>query len=335
MSDATIEALTFKPQMVSLGQNYLLLGSDAWLVQHVLNIIQAQLKMQQEIETINLYADDIQRAELSDVLDTYSIFASSKLIIIRNAEMLRKADLETLASYFKNSSDMQSLVINTSKMDKRMSVWKAIHQGSLQISCNPPRSHYDIQKWLDFVLKNKSKQMDAAAKSMFLARVELDYATAYNELEKLLLIAKERKSVSAQDVQRSLGTSRVGTMIDFYRALGRRNLTECLKTINRMLDSDWEGLQVFFQFNKFYNSIHNILALKANKISDNEIIGRHLNDLFPTQRQEFLQFSRNYSLKQMRCIMKILLETDSQFKLSMSTSHILLELCAIKIMACK
>jgi hypothetical protein len=33
--------------------------------------------------------------------------------------------------------------------------------------------------------------------------------------------------------------------------------------------------------------------------------------------------------------MKILLETDSQFKLSMSTAHTLLELCAIKIMDCK
>lgn len=335
MNKGSLDALSFKPQMVSLGQNYLLLGTDAWQSDYVLRIIQSELKQQQDIETINLYGDDIQRNELGEVLDTYSIFASSKLIVIRNAEMLKAADQQALTAYFKDTSEIQSLVLHASKIDKRLSVWKAVRQGSLEIVCDPPRSHYDLQKWLDFVLKQKGKQMDASARSAFLARVELDYAIAYNELEKLLLMSKDRYSVSAKDVERSLGTSRVGTMIDFYRALGRRDLPECLKTINRMLDSDWEGLQVFFQFNKFYNSIHNILALKANKISDTEIANKHLGDLFPTQRQEFIQFSKSYTLMQMRCIMRILLETDSQFKLSMSTPHTLLELCAIRIMDCK
>ncbi len=335
MNKGSLDALSFKPQMVSLGQNYLLLGTDAWQSDYVLRIIQSELKQQQDIETINLYGDDIQRTELGEVLDTYSIFASSKLIVIRNAEMLKAADQQALTAYFKDTSEIQSLVLHASKIDKRLSVWKAVRQSSLEIVCDPPRSHYDLQKWLDFVLKQKGKQMDASARSAFLARVELDYAIAYNELEKLLLMSKDRYSVGAKDVERSLGTSRVGTMIDFYRALGRRDLPECLKTINRMLDSDWEGLQVFFQFNKFYNSIHNILALKANKISDTEIANKHLGDLFPTQRQEFIQFSKSYTLKQMRCIIRILLETDSQFKLSMSTPHTLLELCAIRIMDCK
>lgn len=335
MNKGSLDAFSFKPQMVSLGQNYLLVGTDSWQADYVLKMIQSGLKLQQDIETINLYGDDIQRNELSEVLDTYSIFASSKLIVIRNAEMLKAADQQALAAYFKDPSETQSIVINASKVDKRFSAWKAIRQGSLEVICNPPRSHYDIQKWLDFVLREKGKRMDSSARSAFLARVELDYAIAANELEKLLLMAKDRQSVSAKDVERSLGTSRVGTMIDFYRALGRRDLPECLSTINRMLDSDWEGLQVFYQFNKFYNSIHNILALKANKISDSEIANKHLYDLFPTQRQEFIQFAKNYSLKQMRCIMKILLETDSQFKLSMSTANTLLELCAIRIMDCK
>lgn len=335
MSQTSIDALAFCSDMIKLGKNYLLLGTDLWMIDHVLRMIQSGLKKRHDLETINLYADDLDKTELSEVLDTYSIFASSKLVVLRNAEQLNSQEQQVLGSYFKDPSELQSLIIVAMKVDGRLSSWKAVSQASVQISCDPPRSHYDLQKWLDFVLKQSDKQMDSQAKRIFLSRVELDYATAYNELQKLFLLVNERKTVSEKDVQRSLGTSRVGTMIDFYRALGKRNLAECLNTIGRMLDSDWEGLQVFFLFTKFYNTIHHILALKANQTSESEISSRHLAELFPSQRQEYIGFAKNYTLKQMRCIMRVLLEIDSQFKLSAAPSHTLLELCAIRIMGCR
>ncbi|MDD3869857.1 MAG: hypothetical protein PHN58_05355 [Candidatus Cloacimonetes bacterium] len=102
--------------------------------------------------------------------------------------------------------------------------------------------------------------------------------------------------------------------------------------MEKMLNANWEFLQIFFQFTKFYNNIWHILLLKKAHISDNEIVSKHLSDIYPNQRKEFLELSRSYNLASLEKIFTILLETDQQFKLSVADSQILLITCLIRVM---
>lgn len=316
----------------SLGTNYLLLGTDVFLADMVTASIRTKLSSKHSIDLVIIYGDDVKAAQLNDLLDAYSIFSSEKLVLIKNAEALAKKELDSLATYFSNPSENQSVVVQSEKIDARLSGWKKIKESCQNILCDPPNYGGSLKPWINKVLAEMGKSMNSQALDTFTARVELDYASTYNELQKLSLLTYTKKTISESDVIRSIGSSRVGTMIDFYRALGARQTKKCLDLVSRMLASEWASLQVFFQICKFYGIIIQILLLKKHNVSAAEITKNHLREVFQSQRQEFVKFSENYKLSQVWNIYTILLDTDAKIKLSQGSDALLLTQCLIKVM---
>lgn len=332
MAKVSITAREFKSSQIAMGDSFVLVGTDAWLIDSVADKIREVLKSKHGADIVIIYGDEIKAPELNDTLDTYSIFSTLKLVIVKNADKLKKAELEILGKYFDAPSDTQSVLIITEKTDMTTRAWKKIRDGSTMIQCDPPRHAGDMRAWLDSILRSAGKRMDASVSATFLARVELDYASAYNELQKLFILTGKTPSITQADVMRSLGSSRVGALSDFYRALGARNAKSVLSMIEKMLASDWEGLQVFFQLVKYYNIMWKILLLRKNHISTDEIIKSHVNELYPTQKTEFVKASDQYRLTEMPDIFSALLETDSAIKLSAAPNEVLLCICALKVL---
>jgi len=317
---------------LQLGRSYLLLGADAYLADKALQSIRTTFENGFDADTTIIYADDIKHSLLSEHLDAFSIFSSAKLIVIRNAEKFGKKELEVLSEYFDEPSDIQSIVVIAEKIDARLSAWKKIKSSCTLVVCDPPRYGGVLREWLETETKKIGKKFSSKAAEEFIARIDLDYYYAANELNKLDLLSANRTQITETDVLKSLGTTRMGTLIDFYRALGKRSPKLSLDALQLMMAADWEALQVLFHFYKFYAIIWRILLLKKSHLSDSEIISKHLMDLFQTQRKEFLDFSKHYSLDSVEKIFAILLDTDAKYKLSAAESNILLSRCLIEVL---
>ena len=330
--ETSIFALDFTADKVRLGSSYLLIGTDSYLVDRVLDSIRAKLKKKEKVDTFIIYGDEVKSPELADLLDTYSIFSAAKLIIIKNAESLKTKELSTLADYFSSPSEIQSLAIVTEKADARHENWKKIKAGTKLITCDPPPYGGAIRAWLDKALKDINKKMTDKAIEEFLNRIELDYYNAANELTKLDLLTRDRTTITEEDIMQSLGTTRSGTLIDFYRALGRKQAKQAIEAMEKMLFADWKPLQILFQLTRFYFNIWKILLLKKAHITDNEIVSKYITDFHPNQRREFLDLSRYYNINSLEKIFALLLETDQHFKLTVAEPQILLCNCLLKIL---
>jgi len=81
--DNPIFALDFTADKVRLGNSYLLTGTDSYLVDKVLDTIRAKLKKKDNVDTVIIYGDEVKSPELTEQLDTFSIFSTAKLIIIK------------------------------------------------------------------------------------------------------------------------------------------------------------------------------------------------------------------------------------------------------------
>jgi len=328
----SIDALDFNVSHIELGSSYLLSGTDNYLCDRVIDLLRDNLKKLEGVDVTVLYGDELKSSILAEHLDAFSIFSSAKLLIIRNVEQMDKKVLDTLGDYYDSPSDIQSLAIITEKTDARFAAWKKIKANSTLVNCEPPRFGGAIRAWLDKECKARNKTMTSRAIEEFTNRIELDYYNAANELNKIDLLSMGRSTITDKDVMKSLGTTRTGTLIDFYRALGKKQLKPALEAMDKMLFADWEPLQVFFHFNKFFSIVWRILLYKQAHLSDTEIIAKHLADLFQTQRREYVDFSKSYQLSSMEAIFAILLETDAQFKLSVAEANILLCNCLIKVL---
>ncbi len=143
---AALDAMQIGSAKIRLGQNFLLLGGDAYLNDMVTDHIRLTLRKKNDIDLFIVYADDAKPAEVNDLVDTYSIFSSAKLVIIRNADTLEKNSLENLAAYFGDPSEQQSLVIVAIKPDFRIAAWKKIKNACQVVSCDPPKYSKMIEK---------------------------------------------------------------------------------------------------------------------------------------------------------------------------------------------
>lgn len=335
MNATAVNALEFNASKVALGQNYLFVGTDSYLAEKALNGIKSMLKHQFQADTSIVYGDSLSPGELGEILDTFTIFSSNKLIILRNADALKKKDMDVLSDYFDSPLDTQSVAIIIDKIDARLGVWKKVLSSSMRINCDPPKYGGEMKAWLTAELSRQGRSMNPRAMEEFSNRIELDYYTAANELNKISLLAGERKVFTEADVLQSLGTTRTGTLIDFYRALGKKQLRSAMEASEKMLAADWEPLQIFFQIYKFYMILWKIVLLRQKHISDVEISLKHIPEVFTSQKKEYLEFATNYKQDSLAKIMKIMLDTDSQLKSSVIEKKLILCLAITKILEAK
>lgn len=314
---------------------FLLLGADGYLIEKTQRKIRSQLIKSHAADLVILYGDEATASELSEQLDVYSVFSDAKIIVLRNADLLRKEALETLANYVSSPSEDQNLIITCTKIDSRLSAWKKIKEASVCVNCDPPRFSGDVRAWLDAELKSLKRSMTPLARDAFLARIELDYSTIDNELNKLLLFTVNKDTISDADVAQSLGTTRTGALADLFRALGNRDAKKALTQMQQMLEADWEPLGILGQMQKFFLSVRKIQLLMENRITESEIITKHLMDIFQSYRKDYIEYAKRYKNLSMSAIFEMLLKTDSQLKLTASTPEMLLSICIVELISPK
>jgi len=313
-----------------MGESFLLVGTDVYWQDRYTEAVRKALR-KNEVTLSILYGDVVKAYQLKDELDSLSLFADLKLIIIKSADAMNKKELDTLAAYFSSPIDTQSLVIQAEKIDARTGNWKKIKEACQFFQCDKPKFTGQIKDWVQQELRTRGISINNRALDSFTTRVELDFATAKNELDKLCLLVGERKTITELDVEKCLGSSRMGAQMDFFRAMGARKTDSCLNAVNLMLDSEQEPLSIVFMIQRFFTAIWKIRILKAKHVSRAEIIQKHLMDLYPSQRTEYPVMAENYSLVALETVFDVLLELDSQLKSISTDPKLLLSLALIKI----
>ncbi len=311
---------------------FLLLGADSYLLESAQLRIRKKLIETKAADLVLIYGDEATAGMISEHLDEYSVFSESKLILIRSADFLKKEALEAIARYLANPDEEQSLIIICTKPDLRVGAWKKIKDASICVQCDPPKHGGEVRAWLDAELKIQNRIMQPVARDEFLSRIELDYSTINNELNKLFLLTKPGAAITVKDIDESLGTTRTGALADFYRALGSKDAPKAIGLMNSMIASDWEPLGVLSQIQRFFMTIWKIQLLQRAHISSNEIIAKHMNDIFLSYRKDYLDYADRYKSISIKSIFESILEADSRLKLTQSTPEILLSICLLQIM---
>ncbi|MFB3844324.1 MAG: DNA polymerase III subunit delta [Candidatus Cloacimonadaceae bacterium] len=323
---------------------YLIIGEDGYMTEKVYQGIRTIIRREIfPFETVTLYGDELTLSELSDYLDSYSIFAANRLIAIKNAHRFGEEDknrrnidrqkqfLQVIANYFQNPEPSQVVVLMAAAADGRITEWKKIKDFCQVIECEPIKFGGEMRHWLETSLRLQQKTMDETAKTLFLEKVELDFCSAENELEKLLVYVGERTHITEQDVFVTLPTSRLGPMSEFYRALGTKNTAKVIARILDMLNNEWADLQILSLIYKFFLTVWKIYALRAQQVTDKEITNYHLKELFESQRKDYVAYANNYKPDELPSIFQTILETDASIKLSKADSATLMTLCVVKI----
>lgn len=163
------------------------------------------------IERTDLDADTINAdpGKLMDEALSFSMFSSSRLILVENAGKLSKA----VWTHALATPDLQApILFLADELSKSSPIRTAFEASSnaAALACYPP-SRAEVQAFVEDRIKSAGLSMTAAAAAAFTDLVGSDFALTERELDKLLLYCHGKVAVEVDDVATMLvDTSEIG-----------------------------------------------------------------------------------------------------------------------------
>ncbi len=268
-----------------------------------------------EFDLINLFGEDINSESIIEQLEMFPFLSEHKVVVVRGFEQLKEKDRIKIAEYIHNIPSTSILIVHCQTIDSRTKIFKAFDK-FITINAKPPAGYWEIEKWLTAELRRRSIRSSAETISLFSSKIEADYYTAYNELEKILIYISDRKVITIEDVENCMDNNRASSIFELQNAIGSRNKKRALTILHNYLEAE-EGknsILLIVMLTRFFQIIWKIKYLQVSGLSISEIQSSYLNEVHFNFRKDYITFANNYSKIKMNHIFDLLLLSDYKLK---------------------
>lgn len=197
----TIDQLKKALLVESLPALYLLSTKDVYLRRTATDLVQ---KRYREADRIKLRGDRLTVAELHSALNSSSLLASSTLIVLSEAEALKKAHIEQITRFATQPGmGITLLLIAPTGLRANSLLSAAVKERGILFRPSEPKPWEKEQvavQWVQQEAKELGKQLSATAAQCLVQRIGPDLALLKQELDKVSCYIGERSQISQEDI---------------------------------------------------------------------------------------------------------------------------------------
>ena len=186
---------------------YIFLGPEIGKKQDAIGDIRKKLSTNRPPEETVFYAVETDAITIANAVQNHSLFAQSRLFIVKNAERITKKDESALIA-----SCMEELESDTTMV----LVSDEFRLNAALDSCCPKENRkvfYELfenekGEWVRSFFKREGRSIDPGAVDMILEMVENNTEALRRECSRLLLFLPKDRPVKAEDIEQWLSHSR-------------------------------------------------------------------------------------------------------------------------------
>jgi DNA polymerase-3 subunit delta len=223
---------------MSKGESFLFVGPELGEKQDEIGRIRAEItkKYGAPPEETSFYAGDTPAADISSFLLNGSLFSESRLIFIKNAELLKKKDdTASIAAYIKAPADNTTLIMISDGNSVDRAIENAFPKGAKQIFWEL----FDNKKpeWVRSYFRREGFFIDEDAVNAILELVENNTDALRRECSRLMLFAGKGSAaaITADEVEKWLSHTRSESAFTLFSALAAGNLSKSIEILNTLL----------------------------------------------------------------------------------------------------
>jgi len=290
---------------------------------------------------------DASEASLAAIVDdarAMSLFAFERLIFVVSADTLMprtetESDPSTdaLAAYVKNPTPGVTLVFEATRWDLEGEDKTKVERARKFFSAIPdvvefPRfSSGDARIELDRIAKAANVKLDAAAAEALVEALAADVARIAVEIEKLSLYGKP---VTADDLPLLVPDARQSTIFALVNALGRRDRTTALKTLDALVrEGEYLPLALSFLATQFRMAL---VVKEANLRGASQVQSHFQRQGIPmwgSRAEQVAQTATKFSQDQLERGLTLLFETDRDLRSARPDDRTVVENFVVKLCA--
>lgn len=292
---------------------YFLMGEEPFYIDKITDYISENILLPEEKEfnqTV-LYGKDIEVAQIIAESKQFPFGAEKRVVIIKEAQNIK--NIEELENYIDNPLPSTILVIcyKYKKLDKRKKFGKNLSKKALLFES---KNLYDNQvpDWIAKYLSEKGTQIEEKAAFMLTEFLGTQLSNISNELDKLMLIVKNDKKITAEIVEKNIGISKDYNIFEFQQALGKKDILNSNRIANHFAANPKNHpfvvtLGMLFSYFQKLMTYHSL----KDKSKENVASVLKINPFFV---QQYSSAARNYSQTKLFNIFSFLKQYDLKSK---------------------
>jgi DNA polymerase III subunit delta len=205
---------------------YFLAGEEPYYIDLITGYIEEKVLPEAEkaFNQMILYGDDTNIPSIIDTARRFPMMASHQVIIIKEAQSLKK--LDDLVIYLEKPLLSTILVFSYKyrTLDKRTKLFRTLESHGVYFESARIRD-YLIPGWIERYLMTRGIRIDQGASAMLTEYLGTDLHKIVNELDKLIITLPEGKPViTTLLVEKNIGISKDYNNFELLKALGEKNI---------------------------------------------------------------------------------------------------------------
>jgi len=311
----------------SIAPVYLFIGEEDFLLEECVGCIVQEL-LTRDTKAFNLDIVYGSKADARDVMAhaaSFPIMSSRRVVVVKEFDKLLSSDnaKDIVSSYISRPLDSTCLVLIAEKPDFRTRPFVDLKKSGVVFSFNPLYDN-QIPAWISERCRKIGKDVDLEACRLLQAYVGNSLRVIQNELDKLFIYLGERTRVTTEDVADVVGAVRGFTVFDLQNAVGKKNLEESLRIVNRMIEAGEASQLTIVMLTRYFNILWKLQNLFEQGTSETEVLAA--TRISPYYFKDYAAAAKRFTQPQIENAFRVLLEADIQLKSTSPNPYHLMEM---------
>jgi DNA polymerase III subunit delta len=313
---------------------YLFIGAEDFLSDECVDRVIRDI-LTEDIKAFNLDIIYGSKADARQVLAhaaSFPMMSDRRVVVIKEFDKFLSGDSarEIVSAYIAHPLESTCLLMMAEKPDFRMKPYTDLKKNGAVFSFN---QLYDnqIPAWIAARCKTLGKDIDMDACRLMQAYIGNSLRAIQNELDKLFTYLGERTRVTLEDVADVVGVSRGFTVFDLQNAIGKKNMSEAMRIVKRMIETGETPQLSIVMLTRYFNLIWKVQDMLKHGESETEIMAA--TKISPYYFKDYAEAARRFSSSHIENSFGVLLDADVQLKSTSPDPSHLMEMLVYTLIA--
>lgn len=214
---------------------FALIGEEALLLRRALDKLLAE-RVEPAAKEFNfdiLEGNEVETRKLADLVGQLPMMAQRRVVLVRNAQALKKGEMEGLTELLPKVPESTDLIFVAEKADGRTSFWQKVSKLG-KVRDFKPVDAREAPGWATEEARGAGYTLDFQAAQWMVSALGNDLSTLQSALEKIYLHKDKDKRITLADVEACVTAVSWRSIFDLTDAVGQRNAERALRLYRRM-----------------------------------------------------------------------------------------------------
>jgi DNA polymerase-3 subunit delta len=300
---------------------YIFLGPELGKKQDAVDTVR---KKYPNAEESIYYANETPASTINDTLQNINLFADTRIVIVKNAELIKKKDeIEILASCIKSLEKNTCLILLSDEIKLAAGLEDACLQAGV------PKANKQIfyemfekekSEWVRQFFRQEGFNIDNDGISAILELVENNTSALKRECSRLVYFTKGQtdsqspcKEIKSEDIEKWLSHNREESAFTLFSRIASGDLSKALESLSVMLAAKESAQSILAGLTWCFRKLNDYLVLLETSGSYTDVNSFELKKIglsSPKAKDDYAAAARRYSIEDTEACLALTAEYD-------------------------